>query len=522
MTLTDLDAMERELSSLPPPAPAAPQPQPFVEPLSSEFSTASAFESTTPKAPSEIALSPFVVLHHESTHYGVLGGGFVFRGPSRIVVLDSDGRTALDSDVTFEIPGYIEVVGERGGTARPWRSQNVVPYGQLLPRLLEALKDKMLVVGNAAAALLELRLSARSANVVELCKDHEVRVFFSEENPHENASSLLENRQPLPLRRTAELFGEMWPEQLVEQARLLYRIFMRVRERVERAFLRVEQDPKSWNTISFLKPEWLHSYWKPAREFDLLESVRREREYKSEEERLRRGRSGQQTPSGSRSSSRGPAEPSPGQKRTLAQSGATRGAGSASSGARTPLPPPPPPRFAMTQFAALAEERARTVVHFGPIEHPDPQVLSTFRSLTEKNSGIWGVLLFYLRSEGVVSEREYTDVVMCSAANEEAMVFVCLSAQRDRAARVLEKIVRMREQDLVTALAKLEEDVLQYTIMRLSRISRRWRRWRSSGLPNLRPAGARRWDRVAPPHLLRVSPVCVRSRLSRAPRGCPL
>ena len=113
----------------------------------------------------------------------------MFRGPSRIVVLDSDGRTALDSDVTFEIPGYIEVVGERGGAARPWRSQNVVPYGQLLPRLLEALKDKMLVVGNAAAALLELRLSARSANVVELCKDHEVRVFFSEENPHENASS---------------------------------------------------------------------------------------------------------------------------------------------------------------------------------------------------------------------------------------------------------------------------------------------------------------------------------------------
>ena len=117
MTLTELDAMERELSSLPPPAPATPQPQPFVEPLSSEFSTASAFETTTPKAPSEIALSPFVVLHHESTHYGVLGGGFVFRGPSRIVVLDSDGRTALDSDVTFEIPGYIEVVGERGGTA---------------------------------------------------------------------------------------------------------------------------------------------------------------------------------------------------------------------------------------------------------------------------------------------------------------------------------------------------------------------------------------------------------------------
>ena len=56
--------------------------------------------------------------------------------------------------------------------------------------------------------------------------------------------SLIENRQPLPLRRTAELFGEMWPEQLVEQARLLYRIFMRVRERVERAFLKVEQRPE--------------------------------------------------------------------------------------------------------------------------------------------------------------------------------------------------------------------------------------------------------------------------------------
>ena len=36
----------------------------------------------------------------------------------------------------------------------------------------------------------------------------------------------------------------MWPEQLVEQARLLYRIFMRVRERVERAFLKVEQRPE--------------------------------------------------------------------------------------------------------------------------------------------------------------------------------------------------------------------------------------------------------------------------------------
>lgn len=50
-------------------------------------------------------------------------------------------------------------------------------------------------------------------------------------------SHLVENHQLLAFRRTAELFGEMWQEQLLKKARVLYMGFMRVRKRVVHAFL---------------------------------------------------------------------------------------------------------------------------------------------------------------------------------------------------------------------------------------------------------------------------------------------
>ena len=360
----------------------------------------------------------------------------------------------------MEIPGKIEFIGERGDPSRPWTRPLVLRYDDFLPRLLEALKGHYLVVGFGTVVMAELRLSAIAADLVELARNAEIRKHFAEVNPNENKEFLLKSTQPLTIKRTAELFHEPLPEDLRQQTLMFYRCYLRVRQRVEQAIDATPKNSRIWNVVPALDRCWNHYYLAPVEDFTLLESVLAENEYRMSEERRSRRRSREQTSSSSRSST--PAPPEMEWDRNESASAA--------------MPPPLPlqPSYAHSQqlaqqshaqplqsqsfpFASvqsavgLAETAGVTLIHFGPLFHPNKSTLDQFIRDWSVQPTLFKVFLYYLKSAGLLTEFEYTEIIMRLAIGDRVLIGISLSANPSAVAHVIESIETMSAEDYALA-----------------------------------------------------------------------
>lgn len=173
-----------------------------------------------------------MVLHHQSSWYKLIPENLRFKGPTRVVIVDDTGDILMD----LEIPGRIKFLGERDNPSRPLTRPLQVHYNDFLPRRLDLVKGRYIVLGYATVIMTELRLSAIGADFVELCRDPTIRKCFAEANPNEVREYLLRRTQPLNLRRIAALFRQTIPEDLRDQTLLLHKCYLKVKAEIERAF----------------------------------------------------------------------------------------------------------------------------------------------------------------------------------------------------------------------------------------------------------------------------------------------
>ena len=325
---------------------------------------ASSSSSTASKgAAREELYTPWVIVHHSSAHYELVGSEpkFVFRGPARIVCVDDTGALLFRECVTLAVPGKIDVCPPLEGQKDPWGGQVPKPYsGETLKVFLSCLQGKYLVVGDASKALKELRLAAPEGCLVEMSSNLAIREKMYTKAQLSERGSIMDMKKPQSLAKVVQLLGDNWnKDSLEDQAYALYRVYANIRGEVEKRFAMDAQVRSLEDPPEPLCRSWLRDYRDLESPLDFTRSV--EEEYESG--KRQRPRHYKEMGRGSRPASR---SETPGPARSM------RG-----------------PDLSSLRVVVPETSPQGIHVHFGPVTHQNDAVIEAFKANEESTGDFW-------------------------------------------------------------------------------------------------------------------------------------